>query len=267
MQGARRRILMEFKLSIGCPKTKKCYKKELKEEDCKPLIGKKIGNILKGESIDFPGYEFKITGGSDSSGFPMRFDVDGSQRKKILIASGVGIKKKKRKGIRLRKTVAGNTIHVDTAQINLKIMKYGKDPLEKPSETEKKEEAKADAPKEEKKEEVKKEDKPKKEVKEEKKKEVKKEDKPKKEVKEKKKEVKKEDKPKKEVKEEKKKEEKPAEKEEKKEKKESKEDKKEEKKKENSGDKDSKDKDDQKSKKKEDKDKKSENKSKEDKEK
>ena len=143
---------MEFKLNIGCPKTKKSYKKDLKEEDCKPLIGKKIGDILKGESIDFPGYEFKITGGSDSSGFPMRFDVDGSQRKRILIASGVGIKKKKRKGIRLRKTVAGNTIHADTAQINFKIMKYGKNPLDKVAESEVKVE---EAPKKEEKKEKK----------------------------------------------------------------------------------------------------------------
>ena len=155
---------MEFKLNIGCPKTKKCYKKDLKEEDCKPLIGKKIGDILKGESVDLQGYEFKITGGSDSSGFPMRFDVDGYQRKRILIASGVGIKKKKRKGIRLRKTVAGNTIHADTAQINLKIIKYGKDPLDKAAESEvkveeapKKEEKKEKKP-EPKKEEVKQEE-------------------------------------------------------------------------------------------------------------
>jgi len=133
---------MEFKLNIGCPKTKKCIKKELKNTDCKPLIGKKIGEVLKGETIDFPGYEFKITGGSDASGFPMRHDVDTVQRKRILIASGVGIKRKKRHGIRLRKTVAGNTIHEKTAQINMKIMKYGKAPLEKPKAEESKEETK-----------------------------------------------------------------------------------------------------------------------------
>lgn len=136
---------MEFKLNIGCPKTKKCIKKELKENDCKPLIGKKIGDILKGEAIDFPGYEFKITGGSDSSGFPMRWDVDTVQRKRILISSGVGIKKKKRRGIRLRKTVAGNLIHEKTAQINMKIIKYGPEPLVKvevPTEEKSKEEDK-----------------------------------------------------------------------------------------------------------------------------
>ncbi len=163
---------MEFKLNIGCPKTKKCIKKELKDTDCKPMIGKKIGDVLKGEAIDFPGYEFKITGGSDSSGFPMRWDVDSTARKKILIASGVGIKKKKRKGIRLRKTVAGNFVHEKTAQINLKIMKYGPQPLEKVAEEPKTEKAPVA---EEKKPEVKKE-KPKetpKKVKEEKKEEAK----------------------------------------------------------------------------------------------
>lgn len=128
---------MEFKLNIGCPKTKKCFKKELKDNDCKPLIGKKINETIKGEAIDFPGYEFLITGGSDSSGFPMRWDVDAAGRRKVLLSGGVGIKKKKRTGIRLRKTVAGNEIHENTVQVNMKIVKYGKEPLEKPKEEEK----------------------------------------------------------------------------------------------------------------------------------
>jgi small subunit ribosomal protein S6e len=126
---------MEFKLNIGSPKDKKCHKKEIKEADCKLLIGKKIGEIIKGEAIDFPGYEFEITGGSDYCGFPMRRDVEGAQRKRILIASGVGIKKRKRKGIRLRKTVAGSRIYEKTAQINLKVTKYGSQPLDKPEES------------------------------------------------------------------------------------------------------------------------------------
>ncbi len=126
---------MEFKLNIGCPKAKKCYKKELKDDDCRVLIEKKIGDIIKGEAVGFKGYEFQITGGSDYCGFPMRKDVNGSQRKKILIASGVGIKKRKRKGIRLRKTVAGSVINENTVQINMKTVKYGPEPMEKPAET------------------------------------------------------------------------------------------------------------------------------------
>ncbi len=132
---------MEFKLNIGSPKDKKTYKKEIKDDMCSVFLGKKIGDKIAGDHIDLKGYEFIITGGSDFCGFPMRRDVEGTNRKRILINSGVGIKKKKRKGIRLRKTVAGNTIYEKTVQINLKIVKYGSEPIE-PKQEEKTEEKK-----------------------------------------------------------------------------------------------------------------------------
>ena len=78
--------------------------------------------------MDLPGYEFEITGGADSSGFPMRKDVEGSVRKKILIEQGVGIRNKE-KGLRKRKTVRGNTINNNTAQISMKVVKAGKKPI------------------------------------------------------------------------------------------------------------------------------------------
>jgi len=96
-------------------------------------MGLKIGDKVKGEVLDFAGYEFDITGGSDSCGFPMRKDVSGTLRKKILSVKTLGLKIKDH-GIRKRKTVAGNTIYDKTAQINLKIVKYGKAPLEAPKE-------------------------------------------------------------------------------------------------------------------------------------
>jgi small subunit ribosomal protein S6e len=150
---------MDFKLNIGDPKSGKTHKKDLTGDDAKFLSGKKIGEKIKGELIGLTGYEFEITGGSDFCGFPMRKDVRGSQRKKILIVNGVGTRHT-RAGMRLRRTVAGNTIYAKTAQINLKILKQGKSPLDAapdadaPTETPKaevKEEAKpeAKAPKEE----------------------------------------------------------------------------------------------------------------------
>ncbi len=139
---------MEFKINIGDPKTGKTYKKELKDDDTKPLLGIKIGDTIKGEVLDLTGYEFAITGGSDAFGFPMRKDVEGNNRKKVLITGGVGMRPK-RNGQRLRKTVAGNTINEKTAQINMSILKYGKAPLDE----EKKEESSAEEkPVEEKKE-------------------------------------------------------------------------------------------------------------------
>lgn len=119
---------MEIKLVIADPKTGKCFSKEVKE-DAKRFSGMKIGDTVKGELMDMTGYEFLITGGSDHAGFPMRRDVTGTARKKILAVSGVGISKQKRKGMKQRRNVAGNTIYDKTAHVNLKITKYGKQPL------------------------------------------------------------------------------------------------------------------------------------------
>ena len=126
--------MAEIKVNIGDSKSKKTYKKVLNEEQVAPLYGKKIGETFTGETIDLPGYELEVTGGSDKSGFPMRKDVQGSARKKILIVSGVGISKQSYKGSKRRKSVAGNTIGEKTSQINLKVTKWGKDPIEKPAE-------------------------------------------------------------------------------------------------------------------------------------
>ena len=85
----------------------------------------KIGDTIKGGLIGFPNYEFQITGGSDASGFPMRKDVHGPVKKKILVAKrGIGYKPL-RKGQKRRKTVRGNEITYDMTLINLKIVKYG----------------------------------------------------------------------------------------------------------------------------------------------
>ena len=128
--------MTEFKLNIGDPTSKKTKKHEVKDEEAEIFLGKKIGDKVAGTTFGFEGYEFEITGGSDYTGVPMRKDVIGTARKRILIVSGTGIRKN-RKGRRVRKTMAGNTIYEKTAQINLKVTKSGKTPLfeeEKPTE-------------------------------------------------------------------------------------------------------------------------------------
>lgn len=124
-----------FKLVIGT-KEGTSFQRELSQEQSITLLGKRIGDPLPGEMVGLAGYEFSITGGSDHCGFPMRRDVQGPARRRILAVSGVGLKKQG-KGLRLRKTVAGNTIHDKTAQVNVKILKVGPEPLAKPSEEKK----------------------------------------------------------------------------------------------------------------------------------
>ena len=96
--------------------------------------GMKIGDVLKGGLIGFPNYEFEITGGSDASGFPIRKDVHGPVKKKILVSKrGIGYKPS-RKGQKRRKTVRGNEITHDITLINLKVIKYGEAELFKTKE-------------------------------------------------------------------------------------------------------------------------------------
>ena len=136
---------MALKLNIGDPKTGKTHKKELNDDESKGLIGKKIGDKFSGNSIGLSGYEFQITGGSDSAGFPMRWDAEGPRRRRILTKRDVGFRKKFT-GLRQRVTVAGNTISANTVQLNVKIIKHGKQALdatpEAPAEGESSEEKK-----------------------------------------------------------------------------------------------------------------------------
>jgi small subunit ribosomal protein S6e len=96
------------------------------------FIGKKIGDEIDGSILGYKGYRIRITGGTDKDGFPMRPDVSGARKVRILITAGIGFrgyekppsKKKKRrqrrrkKGLRRRRTVRGNVISEAIAQIN-----------------------------------------------------------------------------------------------------------------------------------------------------
>jgi len=118
-----------FKIVISDPTTRKSYQLELEQSKALALIGKKIGEEFNGDLIGLPGYTLKITGGTDKDGFPMHPSVEGAIRKKVLLSKPPGFHPRK-KGERRRKTVRGNTISEDIAQINMKVIKKGEKPLE-----------------------------------------------------------------------------------------------------------------------------------------
>ena len=118
----------EFKIVIG--EKGKSYAKNLSTEESSNLVGKKIRDKIEGGHLGFKGYEFEITGGSDKEGFPMRRDVEGIGRKKVFMTKGnIGTKINK-KGLRIRKSIAGNTISQLTSQVNLKVIKEGSKSLD-----------------------------------------------------------------------------------------------------------------------------------------
>ncbi|HDD71377.1 MAG TPA: 30S ribosomal protein S6e [Candidatus Aenigmarchaeota archaeon] len=162
-----------FKFVVNDPETRRSYQVEIEQSKALGLIGKKIGDEFSGDIIGLPGYTLKITGGTDKDGFPMHPQVEGMGRKKVLL-TGPPCFHPKRKGERRRKTVRGNTISEDIAQINCKIVKKGEKPIEELIPVKKKE-AKAEKPKEEIKAEKKPEAKPEEKVEKEEAKEEKKE--------------------------------------------------------------------------------------------
>lgn len=119
-----------MKIVVSNPTDGKSYQKELESNQGKTLYGKKIGDAVKGDSLGMGGYELELTGGSDKQGFPMRVDFHGTSRKRLLLSSGPGYKAKK-KGERRRKSIRGNTVAEDISQVNLKVTKAGKDPMDK----------------------------------------------------------------------------------------------------------------------------------------
>lgn len=117
---------MEIKFVINDPKNGKSVNKVLESDKADAVFGKKLGEEIDLSIVGMDGYSGVITGGSYMTGMPMSNDFDGSGLKKVLIGKSLGNKK----NIRLRKSLAGNTIGQFTSQVNVKIVKYGEKPLE-----------------------------------------------------------------------------------------------------------------------------------------
>jgi len=135
-------MAVEFKANISDPKTGKTYKTVVAGQHANSLVGKAVGDEFDGIFVGLPGYKLVLTGGSDKEGFPMRNDLGGTGRRKILVSKSqcfsAKLKQKKKKpvntepgrypmmhGVRKRKSMRGNSISGDIIQLNMKIVSYG----------------------------------------------------------------------------------------------------------------------------------------------
>jgi small subunit ribosomal protein S6e len=107
-------------LIVSDPKTGTNQKVELEDARLRPLVGTRIGDVVDGALADMQGYRLKFTGGTDSDGVPMRPDVHGSAKSRVILSGGVGYKPKY-KGQRKRVLVRGNTISSETTFLNFRI--------------------------------------------------------------------------------------------------------------------------------------------------
>lgn len=121
--------MTNFKLTISDVKGKS-LSKELKDSDANPLLGLQLGNETDAAIVGLSG-KLKLTGGSDKSGVPMRDDIHGAARKRVLLSKGVGLQAAET-GQRMRKLMRGNTVSEEIYQINCKF--DGELPVEAPAE-------------------------------------------------------------------------------------------------------------------------------------
>lgn len=117
---------------------------ELDDQQLRALYGTRIGQVVEGAVAGMQGYKIKLTGGTDKDGIPMRPDVHGSAKVRVILSGGVGYKPKD-KGDKKRKVVRGNTVSVETTFLNFTIVEAPKGRKKA-----KKEPAEAEAPAEEK---------------------------------------------------------------------------------------------------------------------
>jgi small subunit ribosomal protein S6e len=116
--------MADFKLVVSDPKTGIAYNIDITGARSNKFIGKAIGAEVDGESAGLPGYTLVITGGSDKTGIPMRDDVPGQVRRKILVSEGTGYHPVS-DGMRRRKLLRGNEVSGELVQVNAKVIAYG----------------------------------------------------------------------------------------------------------------------------------------------
>ena len=93
-------------------------------------MGQEIDGRIFNESLD--GYRFRITGGQDKDGFPMKQGVMSSSRVRLLLQPGTtGFQKwRARDGERKRRSVRGCILGIDLATIALVVTKKGEKEIE-----------------------------------------------------------------------------------------------------------------------------------------
>ena len=93
--------------------------------DRQPLYEKKMSDEVAGETLgeQYKGYVFKISGGNDKQGFPMKEGVLAQGRVRLLLGKGQSCFRERRSGTKRRKSVRGCLVGPDLSVLALVIVK------------------------------------------------------------------------------------------------------------------------------------------------
>jgi small subunit ribosomal protein S6e len=122
-----------MKLNISYPVTG--LQKAIVVDDDKKLaglFGKRMGQEINADELgdEFKGYVFKITGGNDKDGFPMKQGILMAGRTRILMSEGHSCYRTRRTGERKRKSVRGCIVGHDLAVLAVAIVRKGEAEIE-----------------------------------------------------------------------------------------------------------------------------------------
>ncbi|KAI8923365.1 ribosomal protein S6e-domain-containing protein [Entophlyctis helioformis] len=117
-----------MKINIAYPATGAQKMIEVDDErKLRIFYDKRMATEVKGDGLgdEFKGYVFKITGGNDKQGFPMKQGVLLPQRVRLLLSKGHSCYRPRRTGERKRKSVRGCIVAADIAALSLVVVKQG----------------------------------------------------------------------------------------------------------------------------------------------
>jgi len=117
--------MAKFKVIVSDPTQSKSKVVELEGARAVPLIGRRLGETIDGSVVGMSGLKLQIRGGSDKDGFPMRPNIHGGIRVRVILSEGVGFHPQ-REGERQRKTLRGNVITEEIVQVNMKVLEKSK---------------------------------------------------------------------------------------------------------------------------------------------
>ncbi|KAI9008597.1 ribosomal protein S6e-domain-containing protein [Hyaloraphidium curvatum] len=121
-----------MKLNIAFPVSgaQKCLEVD-DERKLRIFYDKRISAEVPADALgdEYKGYVFKIMGGNDKQGFPMKQGVLSAQRVKLLLAKGHSCYRPRRTGERKRKSVRGCIVGPDIAALSLVVVKKGEEDI------------------------------------------------------------------------------------------------------------------------------------------
>lgn len=123
-----------MKLNIANPMTGQQKMLEVDDErKLRSVMDKRISQEVNGEDLlgeDYIGYLFRVSGGNDKQGFPMKQGVLCNHRVRLLLRKGNSCYRQRKTGERKRKSVRGCVVGHDLAVLNLVVVKQGEKDIE-----------------------------------------------------------------------------------------------------------------------------------------